>query len=413
MSELSTVVASSGPVATPNFPMPRDLGCPLDPPPALTRIRQECPITKVRMWDGKIAWLLTNYDDIRTLLSNPNMSSDGTAPGFPYRGEVDKVRKQEDPQNIVTSDDPQHARLRRAVSHAFTIKRMEGLRPVIQTIVDDLLDKLLSGPKSVDLVKEFALPVPTQMICHMLGVSYQDREFFQTRTALTMTHGVRPDQVVTAVSEMREYIDELICQKTKNPADDMLTVFAKAVQNGEMTRREAAVFGSTLLVGGHETSANMIGLGVLTLLQHPDQLTRLRETDDPKLVASAIEEILRWLNVAHGGRMRVAKADVEIREFTIKAGDAVILTTETANRDPQYFPNPDTLDIGRDARHHLAFGFGVHQCLGQPLARIELQVVYKTIADRIPTLKLATDIVKLPFKLDGFVFGVHSLPVTW
>jgi cytochrome P450 len=168
-----------------------------------------------------------------------------------------------------------------------------------------------------------------------------------------------------------------------------------------------------LLLAGHETTANMIALGTLALLEHPDQLALLRDSDDPKLVAGAVEELLRYLNITHNGRRRVALADIEIGGQVIRAGEGIILANDVGNRDPDAFADPDRLDLRRDARHHVAFGFGVHQCLGQPLARMELQVVYSTLYRRIPTLRLATDVRRIPFKDDGFVYGVYELPVTW
>jgi cytochrome P450 len=171
--------------------------------------------------------------------------------------------------------------------------------------------------------------------------------------------------------------------------------------------------GILLLIAGHETTANMIALGTLALLQHPDQLAQLRESGDPKLVASAVEELLRYLNIPHNGRRRVALEDIEVAGQVIRAGEGLIMPNDVANRDPEAFPDPDRLDIAREARHHVAFGFGVHQCLGQPLARVELQVVYSTLYKRIPTLKLATDLDQIQFKHDGSVYGVYELPVTW
>jgi cytochrome P450 len=168
-----------------------------------------------------------------------------------------------------------------------------------------------------------------------------------------------------------------------------------------------------LLVAGHETTANMIGLGTLTLLQHPGQLAELRETEDPKLVAGAVEELLRYLNIVHSGRRRVAMEDVEVGGRLIRAGEGVIVTTDSGNRDANAFPDPDVLDIHRQARHHVAFGYGVHQCLGQPLARVELQVVYGTLYRRVPTLRLAVPLEEVRFKHDMLVYGVHELPVSW
>jgi cytochrome P450 len=171
--------------------------------------------------------------------------------------------------------------------------------------------------------------------------------------------------------------------------------------------------GKLMLIAGPETTANMITLGTLALLQHPDQLTLLRECDDPDLIACAVEELLRYLTIVHNGRLRVAVEDIAIAGQTIRAGEGLVMPNEIANRDPAAFDHPDQLDITRDARHHLAFGFGVHQCLGQPLARMELQVVYGTLYRRIPTLRLATDLDQVPFKPDGMVYGVQQLPVTW
>jgi cytochrome P450 len=182
---------------------------------------------------------------------------------------------------------------------------------------------------------------------------------------------------------------------------------------GELTRDEVAAMASLMLVAGHETTANMIGLGTLALLEHPEQLAELRDTEDPKLVANAVEELLRYLTIVHSGRRRVATEDVEVAGQLVRAGEGVILANDVGNRDEVQFPEPDTLDIHRQARHHVAFGFGVHQCLGQPLARMELQVVYGTLYRRIPTLALAIPFEDVQFKHDMAVYGVHSLPVTW
>jgi cytochrome P450 len=198
-----------------------------------------------------------------------------------------------------------------------------------------------------------------------------------------------------------------------HPGDDLLSGLVERVESGELGRQEAAQMGVLLLLAGHETTANMIALGTLALLEHPDQLALLRDTDDPKLVASAVEELLRYLNIVHGGRRRAALEDIEIAGQVIRAGEGVIMPNDIANRDPEAFPDPDRLDITRDARRHVAFGFGVHQCLGQPLARMELQVVYSTLYRRIPTLRLAAEVDSLPFKHDGSVYGVYELPVTW
>jgi len=218
---------------------------------------------------------------------------------------------------------------------------------------------------------------------------------------------------VAALRELVDYLDRLVGEKIAHPADDLLSVLAARVTAGELSRHEAASMGQLLLVAGHETTANMIALGTLALMEHPEQLARVRESEDPKLIASTVEELLRYLNIVHSGRRRVALEDIEIGGVTIRAGEGLVLANDIGNRDPDVFADPDSLDVGRNPRQHIAFGFGVHQCLGQPLARVELQVVYSTLYRRIPTLRVAAPIEQLPFKHDGVVYGVYELPVTW
>jgi cytochrome P450 len=220
-----------------------------------------------------------------------------------------------------------------------------------------------------------------------------------------------PEEAVAAGDELKEYLVRLLDRKADEPSDDLLSRLV--VEQAEtMTRAQIADMGVLLLVAGHETTANMIALGTLTLLQHPDQLAELRE-GDPELVKSAVEELLRYLTIVHSGRRRVATEDVEVGGRLIKAGEGVIVATDSGNRDEKAFPDPDVLDIHRDARRHIAFGYGVHQCLGQPLARVELQVVYGTLYRRVPTLRLAVPLEQVRFKHDMLVYGVHELPVSW
>ncbi|MFG2955351.1 cytochrome P450 [Streptomyces sp. NPDC048291] len=398
----------------PDFPMTRTGGCPFDPPSQLRTLQKEKPLSRVRLWDGSTPWLVTRHDQLRTLLGDPRLSSDATLPGYPHRSAGSKAGEAHR-RTFLTMDDPEHARIRRMVTAPFAIRRTEALRPAVQTIVDDLIDALLAGPRPADLVQAFALPVPSLVICALLGVPYEEHGFFQRNTKVIVHHASAPEAVVRALEDLTDYLDELLDAKRAHPgADDLLSrLLVERVDTGEMTQRDAARMGVLLLGAGHETTANMIALGTLALLEHPDQLAALRAAEDPKAVAGAVEELLRYLTITHSGRRRVALADIEIDGGTIRAGDGVVLTGDAANRDPAAFPDPDRLDIGRDARRHVAFGFGVHQCLGQPLARLELQVVYSTLYRRIPTLSLATDIEQLRFKHDGAVYGVYELPVTW
>jgi cytochrome P450 len=267
----------------------------------------------------------------------------------------------------------------------------------------------------VDLVQAFALPVPSLVICQLLGVPYSDHDFFQENSKVLINRNVTGEERMAAGSRLFHYLDDLLGEKLANPGDDLLSGLAGRVRNGELTRADAAQMGTLMLIAGHETTANMIALGTLALLEHPDQLDLLRSSsDDPAVVASAVEELLRYLHITHNGRRRVALADIELAGETIRAGDGVIMANDIGNRDPSVFADPDRLDLRRPGvRRHVAFGFGVHQCLGQPLARMELQVVYSTLYRRIPTLTLATTMDKIPFKHDGSVYGVYELPITW
>jgi cytochrome P450 len=406
----------------PGYPMARAADCPFDPPPALRELQQQTSIRRVRIWDGSSPWLVTGFEDQRVLLSDPRLSADGTNPGFPYDSpaiagtstEVAPDTPPGDPEPkaesiaFINMDDPEHARQRRMISGAFTVKRVETMRPAIQRIVDDLIDAMLAGPKPVDLVEAFALPVPSLVICELLGVPYADHDFFQTRSSLLTTAEV----AVATFAELDRYLDRLISDRLTHPAGDLLSTMAERVTARELTQHQATNMSLMLLFGGHETTANMIALGTLALLQHPDQLARVREhSDDTALIASTVEELLRYLSIPQTGRRRVALADIEIGGVTIHAGDGVILANDIANRDPSIFTDPDRLDIDRNPRQQLAFGFGIHQCLGQPLARLEL--VYSTLYRRIPTLRLATEFEQIPFKNDGFIYGAYELPVTW
>lgn len=310
-------------------------------------------------------------------------------------------------------DDPEHARLRRMVTAPFAIKRVEALRPAVQKIVDDLIDDMLAGPNPADLVEAFALPVPSLVICALLGVPYTDHDLFQGHSRNLISRSVPPEQRGASFQALHDYLDQLLERKLAEPADDLLSQLVARVRAGELKRSDAAGIGVLLLVAGHETTANMIALGTLALLEHPGQLALLRDSDDPKLVAGAVEELLRYLNITHTGRRRVALDDIEIAGVTIRAGDGLIMANDIGNRDPGVFPDPGRLDVTRDARRHVAFGFGVHQCLGQPLARLELQVVYSTLYRRVPTLRRATALESIPFKHDGAVYGVYELPVSW
>jgi cytochrome P450 len=396
----------------PTYPMARGK-CPFDPPPELDRLQDEEPLSRVTLWDGSTPWMVTRYDHSRQVLADPRISSDPRNDGFPFSTEAQSVNRGQFNAFIVR-DDPEHAAKRRLVTADFMIKRVEAMRPRIQAITDGLIDDILAGPKPVDLVEALALPLPSLVICELLGVPYEDRALFHRLGKTLLRRENTAAESKAASDELRAYLRDLVNRKNEGPADDLLSrLIVEQLRTGQMSVEDVVDMALLLLIAGHETTANMIALGTVALLEHPDQLAALRETDDPKLVANAVEELLRYLTIVHNGRRRVALADLEVGGQLIRKGEGVIVATEIANRDEEAFPDPDKLDIHRAARHHVAFGYGVHQCLGQPLARVELQVVYSTLYKRIPTLALAVPVDELPFKHDMAIYGVHALPVTW
>jgi cytochrome P450 len=393
--------------------MARAAGCPFSPPPGVLALHARAPITVVRLWDGSSPWLVTGYAEQQALLGDSRISHDTEGSGYPHATMAARERGK-DSRTFIGMDDPEHARLRRMVTARFAIKRVEALRPAIQRIVDGRIDRMLADPKPVDLVQAFALPVPSLVICELLGVPYADHDFFHANSVILVNRESSVEAVREANGKLLDYLDRLVTEKLANPGEDLLSELAtKRVKVGELTQRELASMAVLLLIAGHETTANMIALGTLALLEHPDQLSALRDADDPELVAGAVEELLRYLTIVHSGLRRVALADIELGDQTIRAGDGVVMAIDAGNRDERAFADPDRLDIHRAAGGHVAFGFGVHQCLGQPLARVELQVVYGTLYRRIPSLHLAVDLEQVPFKHDGSIYGVYELPVSW
>jgi cytochrome P450 len=398
----------------PAYPMARAAGCPFDPPTKLSELQRTAPVSRVRLWDGSTPWLLTRHDDVRAALRDPRVSADPKRPGYPHTTEGSKARLQRE-ETFVTMDDPRHAEHRRLLTSEFVLKRVEELRPRIQEIVDGLIDEMLAGPNPTDLVRSFALRVPALVIAEWLGVPYADRELFYRN--IDVTHSTQSDQrqMLTAAAAMREYVTELVERRSAEPGDDVLSrLVIDNFRTGRMDAEQVARLAMPLVVGGIGTTVHMITLGTVALLAHPDQLAALRANDDPQFLTNAVEEILRYLTITHLGRRRVATEDLEIGGQLIRAGEGIISATDIANRDDSAFPDADRLDLNRrGARHHLAFSDGPHRCLGQPLARMELQVVYGTLYRRIPSLALAAPLRDLDFMVDTALYRVRELPVTW
>jgi cytochrome P450 len=399
----------------PEFPTPRSTEDPFAPPPdLLALLGKGNALQRAVTWDGTTPWLVTSHAAQREIMTDPRLSANIGTPGYPHTTEAMKAHAADIQISINNADGSEHARFRRTLTSSFTRNRMETMREKIQQITDDLIDTMLAGPKPTDLNEALSLPLPSEMICVLLGVPYEDHDFFQAHAGVTNARFKTPEESMANIVTLRAYITELIKKKMDDPAEDVLSDLGERVKAGSLTLEEAAPLGHILLVAGHDTSANMITLGTALLLRHPDQLALLRDnSDDPKFVVNAVEELLRYLTIPHLLARRVAVADIEVGGETIKAGDGVIASLPAANWDPDAFPDPERLDLTRPASHHHSFGWGPHQCVGQQLARIELHVVFGTLFRRVPTLELAVPFSELRFKEDSQAYGIYELPVTW
>jgi cytochrome P450 len=387
---------------------------PLDPPPEFAELRRECPVAHVELWDGTTPALFTRYRDIRALLRDPRISSDLSRAGFPQSSEtVAKARGGQ--KSFVRADPPTHDEHRRMLAPDFLVANIARLRPYLEDLVDRLLDAMERQGPPVDLVAALAQALPANAICRLLDLPSDHSDYFQERVATWMSLDSPPDVAAQAGGDVVQYFADLVDQREAEvragrSGDIVSGLIRDHLFTGHLTRAELTHMLHLLLVGGFDTTANMIALGTITLLRHPDQLAELRE--DASLVPGAVEELLRYLTVAHHVAFRLATDEIEIGGHCVHAGEGVIAPLAAANRDPEVFPDPDRFDIHRDARRHVAFGFGIHQCLGQHLARIELNVVFERLPRRFPGLALAVADEELRFK-NSMIYGVEALPVTW
>ena len=390
---------------------PQDRTCPYHPPTAYDPLRADRPLTRITLYDGRKAWLVTGHTLARSLLADQRLSSDRSHPGFPAPHERFTVAKDRKVA-LIGFDDPEHRTQRRMMVPSFTLRRAAALRPEIQRIVDERLDAMIAQGPPGELVSAFALPVPSMVICALLGVPYADHEFFEEQSR-RLLRGPKISDVQEARDQLDAYFEQLIDAKLRQsePGDGVLDELVhQKLREGELDRREIMSFATILLIAGHETTANMISLGTFTLLQHPERLAELRAR--PELVPDAVEELMRTLSIVDG-LLRRATEDIDTGTTTIRAGDPVLFSVAVINRDADVYEDPDTFDWHRPTRHHVAFGFGIHQCLGQNLARAELEIALRTLLDRLPTLRLAVPADEIPFKPGDTIQGMLELPVTW
>ncbi|MEU1624975.1 cytochrome P450 [Streptomyces sp. NPDC020096] len=384
------------------LPTARQPGCPFDPPTELIDARRHGPISRYTHPGGKPGWLITGYDMVRSVLADSRFSS---------RKELLNVGDFEvppaPPGEFLLMDEPQHGRYRKPLVGKFTVRRMRLLAERVEQISADCLDAMEKAGPPADLVTAFAKPIPAIMICELLGVPYQDRGSFQEQIESFMSGETSDEELIAAYTATQNYLAELVAAKRANPTDDVLS----ELTDSDLTDEELRGVSLILLAAGLDTTANMLALGTFALLQNPAQLAALRA--DPALADRAVEELLRYLSVAKTF-MRTALEDVELGGQTIEAGTTVVLSYNTANRDPERFADPHVLDLRRKYGGHLAFGHGIHQCLGQQLARVEMGVAFAALVNRFPTLRLAVPAEEVGLRPEtADIHGVKSLPVTW
>jgi cytochrome P450 len=388
----------------PVLPGQRAARCPLAPPDEFADWRQQ-PGLRRAVWNGQEVWSVSRYQDIRAALVDPRLSAETLPQLFDAASDAPVV--------FARIDDPEHHRLRRMMTSQFTFRRTEAMRPQIQELVDSYLDAMIDKGPPADIVRDFGLPVPSMVIALLLGVPPEDLELFQHNTAAGLDVKSTDEEKSRGFIEMFAYLEELVTRKEREPGDDLISrLLTDYVATGQLERGTAAVNAVIMMQAGHETTANMIALGTVALLDHPEVFERLGQTDDPALIANAIEELMRYLSIVHAQVDRIATEDLVLGGQQIRAGDRLLMNLPAGNWDSEFVNNPETLDITRNARGHVAFGYGTHQCIGANLARVEMQVAFSTLARRLPGLQLAVPADQLRFK-DADIYGMKELPVTW
>jgi cytochrome P450 len=386
-----------------------------DPLSVFARMREGSAVTSVITPEGQRAWLITRYEDVRRALADPRLSKDWRklrTPGFVPDPSVGFLMA-----HMLNADPPDHTRLRRLVQKAFTPGRVAGLRPRIEAITASLLDAMdaareadPAGDGVIDLITEFAFPLPMTVICELLGIPDGDREEFKTWSQVILSSTATFEEYRAAGGAMYAYFTRLLADKRAAPADDLLSALITARDSGDsLDEPELLAMIFLLLVAGHETTVNLIATGTLALLTHPSELARLRS--DPSLLPGAVEELLRYANPLNHATDRYAPEPLEVGGVLIPAGEPVLVVTSSANRDPARFPDPDRLDLGRDASGHVAFGHGIHYCVGAPLARLEGEIAFGALLSRFPGLSLAVDPATLRWRPSSLIHGLETLPV--
>ncbi len=378
----------------------------LDLDPEFRSLRPTEPLLRVELPYGGEGWLAIGHAEVKAILGDSRFSRAAVLGADVPRPQPVIARA----KTILTIDPPEHSRLRRLAARAFTSRRMDDFRPRVQAIVDGLLDGLIAAGPPAELIEGLALPLPITVICELLGVPFADRDRFRawSERVVSIT-AYSAAEIEAAGAALKGYLAELVERRRVEPTDDLLGVLAEA---DELDSDELVNFGVTLLVAGHESTANQIGNFAYTLLTEPDQRKLLLA--EPDLLPSAIEELLRYVPIqTSAGGPRVALEDVQIGDVLVRKGETVLPQLASANRDDLVFDDPERLDLTRGRNPHLAFGHGIHFCIAAQLARIELQAAIGTLLRRLPTVRLAVPEDELVWKTGMLVRGLRTLPVTW
>ncbi|MEU7118726.1 cytochrome P450 family protein [Streptomyces zaomyceticus] len=390
-----------------------------DPYPAYAWLREHAPVHRTTLPSGVEAWLVTRYADARQALADQRLSKNPAhhdeSPHAKGKTGIPGERKAELMTHLLNIDPPDHTRLRRLVSKAFTPRRVAEFAPRVQELTDRLIDSFVEKG-SADLIHEFAFPLPIYAICDLLGVPEEDQDDFRDWAGMMIRHGGGPrGGVARSVKKMRGYLAELIHRKREEPGDDLISGLIKASDHGEhLTENEAAAMAFILLFAGFETTVNLIGNGMYQLLRHPGQRERLQDSiaaGETGLLETGIEELLRYDGPVEMATWRYATESLVIGGQEVPAGDPVLVVLAAADRDPDRFDGPDTLDLARRDNQHLGYGHGIHYCLGAPLARLEGQTALATLLTRLPDLRLAADPAELRWRGGLIMRGLRTLPV--
>ncbi|MEV6795017.1 cytochrome P450 [Streptomyces sp. NPDC051320] len=395
-----------------------------DPYPAYAWLRENAPVHLAALPSGVEAWLVTRYQDARTALAEPRLSKNpahhAASPHAKGKTGIPGERKAELMTHLLNIDPPDHTRLRRLVSKAFTPRTVARFAPRVQELTDQLIDAFVEKGEA-DLIHEFAFPLPIYAICDLLGVPREDQDEFRDWAGMMLRHtkagqgGGPRGGVARSVKKMRSYLAELIHRKRENLGDDLISGLIRASDGGEhLTENEAAAMAFILLFAGFETTVNLIGNGVYALLRNPDQRARLQESlaaGETELLATGVEELLRYDGPVELATWRFATERLTLGGQEVAEGDPVLVVLAAADRDPERFTEPDTLDLARVDNQHLGYGHGIHYCLGAPLARLEAQTALATLLRRLPDIRLAVDPADLRWRGGLIMRGLRTLPV--